>query len=149
MHGFEYAAAGQMIQNGMVREGMAIVEGIRARYDGERRNPFDEAECGHHYARAMASWAAVPALTGFHYSGVEKSMTFAAAPGKHFWSNGYTWGTCSLRRAGGRMNVELSVLQGDLMLSRFALSDYGTRAFETPVQVQAGQKAAFVVARGK
>ena len=30
---------------------------------------LEEAECGHHYARAMASWAAVLALSGFRYHG--------------------------------------------------------------------------------
>ena len=54
---------------------------IRARYDGRQRNPFDEAECGHHYARAMASWAAVLALTGFRYSAVTREFAIAAKAG--------------------------------------------------------------------
>ena len=42
-----------------------MVKAVRDRHDGTRRNPFDEFECGHHYARAMASWAVLNALTGF------------------------------------------------------------------------------------
>ncbi|MDX9948019.1 MAG: hypothetical protein RBS38_11685 [Bacteroidales bacterium] len=43
---------------------------FRNRYDGGKRSPFNEAECGHHYGRAMASWSAVLAPSGFNYSGV-------------------------------------------------------------------------------
>ena len=42
---------------------------MRERFSGRRRNPFDEAECGHHYGRALASWGLVLALAGFHYDG--------------------------------------------------------------------------------
>ena len=55
----------------MVREGVECIGNIRARYDGEKRNPWDEAECGHHYARAMAAWSGVLALSGFRYHGRE------------------------------------------------------------------------------
>lgn len=38
----------------------------RLRYDGATRNPFDEYECGHWYARAMSSYVLIEALTGVH-----------------------------------------------------------------------------------
>ena len=60
--------------NPPVRESVELIENIRRRYDGERRNPWDEAECGHHYARAMSSWSAVMALGGFQYHAAEKSL---------------------------------------------------------------------------
>ena len=58
----------------MVREGVQCFENVRRRYDGERRNPWDEPECGHHYARAMAAWSGIVALSGFRYHGQEKSV---------------------------------------------------------------------------
>ena len=73
MTGFEYQAAAHMIYEGLEQEGLRVIEAIRARYDGRKRSPWDEAECGHHYARAMASWAAVLALTGFRWDGVEQA----------------------------------------------------------------------------
>ncbi|MEN6578519.1 MAG: GH116 family glycosyl hydrolase, partial [Phycisphaerales bacterium] len=149
MTGFEYAAAVGMLYEDQTKEGLQCIANIRDRYDGRKRSPFDEAECGHHYARAMASWAAGLALTGFHYSGVDKSMTLAPNPGEWFWSNGYAWGACSIKRSGKRMKVELSVLHGDLTLSRFDLTGHGSCVFEVPVQIKAGEKAAFAVARGK
>ena len=77
MTGFEYTAAVGMLYEGMTDEGLQSIRDIRARYDGLKRNPFDEAECGHHYARAMASWAAVLALTGFRYSAVTRELRLA------------------------------------------------------------------------
>jgi uncharacterized protein (DUF608 family) len=149
MTGFEYTAAVGMLYEGQTKEGLKCIQNIRNRYDGQKRSPFNEAECGHHYARAMASWAAVLALTGFQYSAVEKSVALAPNTGTHFWSNGYAWGTCSIRRSGNRMNVQLSVLQGDLTLAKFDLTGYGLRAFEKPLHVAAGQRARFAVAREK
>jgi len=119
MTGFEYAAAVGMMYEGMENEALTVVKAIRDRHNGSKRNPFSEPECGHHYARSMASWALVPALSGFHYSGVEKSMTFTARPGVYFWSNGYAWGTCTV----GEKEVNLKVLHGSLTLNKFRLSD--------------------------
>jgi hypothetical protein len=59
---------------------LEIIMAIRARYDGLKRNPFNEAECGHHYARAMASWAAILALSGFEYSAVENHEVRQSIP---------------------------------------------------------------------
>ncbi|HJN38565.1 MAG TPA: hypothetical protein QGH28_00105, partial [Chloroflexota bacterium] len=105
---------------------------------GLRRSPFDEAECGHHYARAMIAWAAVLALTGFQYSGVSKSMTFAAHPGSHFWSNGSAWGVCRQSSPNGSTAVELEVLGGYVELSHFALTGVGEVTFDSPTVVNAG-----------
>ena len=77
MTGFEYTAAIGMLYEGQLEAGLRCIQAIRDRYDGRKRSPFDEAECGHHYARAMTSWAAILALTGFQYSAVDKTITFA------------------------------------------------------------------------
>ena len=60
--GIEYQVAAHMIYEGMIEEGLAIVKGARDRYDGIPRapiprNPWNEIECGGHYARAMSSWS--------------------------------------------------------------------------------------------
>ena len=67
--GLEHSTAALMFYSGMIPQGVEYVENLRARYDGVKRNPWDEAECGHHYARAMSSWSSVVALSGFHYEG--------------------------------------------------------------------------------
>jgi uncharacterized protein (DUF608 family) len=48
MTGFEYTAGIGMLYEGMEQKGLETIKNIRDRYDGQRRNPFDEAECGHH-----------------------------------------------------------------------------------------------------
>jgi non-lysosomal glucosylceramidase len=145
MTGFEYTAAVGMLYENQADDGLTCIQNIRDRYDGLKRSPFDEAECGHHYARAMASWAAVLAMTGFHYSGVEKSMTFAAKDGTFFWSNGYAWGSCSIKQSAKGKLVELSVLQGKLDLSSFTLGGFGRQQFDQPLEIKAGQKLKFSV----
>ena len=55
--GIEYQIASHLMMIGHVDEGLDIVRVCRARYDGVRRNPFNEYECGHWYARAMSSFA--------------------------------------------------------------------------------------------
>jgi hypothetical protein len=121
MTGFEYQAGIHMIYEGLVKQGLAVIAAIRARYDGERRSPWDEAECGHHYARAMASWAAIPALSGFQYNGREKELAIAPRVRpksfRCFWSTGTGWGELRLERKGRAGRLRVSVLHGSLPLS--------------------------------
>lgn len=119
MTGFEYAAATGMIYEGQTDNALKCIEAIRDRHDGAKRNPFSEPECGHHYARSMASWAPVIALSGFSYSGVTREMEFTATPGVYFWSNGYAWGTCEVKPN----RAELKVLKGILPLKSLKLAD--------------------------
>jgi hypothetical protein len=146
MTGFEYAAAIGMIYEDMTGEGLRCIRDIRNRYDGRRRNPFDEAECGHHYARAMASWAAPLALTGFRYSAVDRSMAFLPRTGCFFWSSGGSWGTCTISRAVAGYRIRLRVSFGILRLSRFILSGYGHREFGRVPRLREGRSRVFRVA---
>jgi len=142
MTGFEYTAAIHMLYEGQFDAGLRCIGAIRARYDGRRRSPFNEAECGNHYARAMASWAGVLALSGFHYSGVEQRIEFAAAehPSQVFWSNGYVWGSCTRTPVPDGVDVELNVLYGTLALRQLIITGVGAVTFELPRAIAAGEK---------
>jgi hypothetical protein len=59
---------------GKVQEGLEVVRTCRDRYDGRIRNPFDEYECGHWYARALSSYALLQALSGARYDAVDKVL---------------------------------------------------------------------------
>lgn len=62
--GCEYQVAAQLARHGQVDDAVRVVTIARERYDGDRRNPFNEVECGHWYARALASYGLIQALTG-------------------------------------------------------------------------------------
>jgi non-lysosomal glucosylceramidase len=133
MTGFEYTAAAGLLYEGLVDEGLDVIARVRARYDGLRRNPFDEAECGHHYARAMASWAAILALTGFGYSAVTKTLTLGTRPGRFPWSTGHAWGEYVLDASStGAAHLELTALEGTMTLTVVRLRDHGEARFDSP-----------------
>ena len=145
MTGFEYTAAIGMLYEGQTENGLKCIQAIRDRYDGLKRNPYNEAECGHHYARALASWAAVLALTGFAYSAPDQRITFAAIPGTHFWASGYAWGTCELKQNRRTYDVEFAVHQGLIQFSTFALSGFGESAFDAVKQIGAKGTLSFSI----
>jgi non-lysosomal glucosylceramidase len=99
--GIEYQVAAHLIYAGHVDEGLAIVRGTRDRYDGRRRNPWNEVECGSHYARALSSWSLLLALSGFSWSAPERRLGFAprvnAKDFRCFFTAGDGWGTYSQR----------------------------------------------------
>jgi uncharacterized protein (DUF608 family) len=144
MTGFEYTAAIGMLYEGMEEKALDMISGIRTRYNGARRNPFDEAECGHHYARAMASWAGVLAQSGFHYSGVDKSIRFTSRPGRYFWSNGTAWGEFILSKKPEGLAVEFSVLHGEVELNSFELDGNGKEVFKQARSVKEGEQLQLV-----
>ena len=131
MTGFEYAAAVLMIQNGMVSEGIECIANIRRRYDGERRNPWNEAECGHHYARAMASWSALPALSGFAFHAADQKLEIRprvnAQRFSSFWSTGLGWGEFT-QEMGAAKRLTFSVAEGSLSVRDVALDWLPTHA---------------------
>lgn len=72
--GIEHQVASHLMLMGHVKEGLEILRTSRNRYDGRIRNPFNEYECGHWYARALSSYGYLQALTGVRYDAVEKTL---------------------------------------------------------------------------
>ena len=90
MHGFEYQAAVHMIQEGMVEEGMTLIKAVRDRYDGEKRNPWNEMECGSNYARSMAAFAVLPAFSGMSagiFSNTGGGFFISVVVGQRLWNH--------------------------------------------------------------
>ncbi len=145
MTGFEYSAATQMIYEGQVEEGEKIYKAIRDRFDGNKRNPFNEGEYGHRYGRAMASWTGILAYTGFQYSALKKSMSFNDRNGKYFWSNGYNYGTVTIADNAKGKSVNINCLNGDIVLNEFSLAGYGKTSFKKGMKFVKGQDTAFFV----
>ena len=139
MHGFEYAAASHMIQEGLVKEGLKLAGAVRARYDGEKRNPWNEFECGSNYARSMASYALLLSLSGFKYDMRSKMLGFdpklnVKGAFKCFWSIDGAFGTVKIKKTG----AELSVLGGNLELKELKIRNK-IKIFKKPVRLSEGR----------
>lgn len=117
--GLEYTVATGLIYEGMNKEAYQVIKDVRDRYDGFKRNPFNEEECGNHYTRGMASWSAIPAISRFNYSGVTKVFSITSKPGNYFWSNGYSWGNVIV----SNKKVTINVHHGQLSVAEIHLNN--------------------------
>ncbi|WP_329372815.1 non-lysosomal glucosylceramidase [Streptomyces sp. NBC_00669] len=143
MSGFEYSAAATMIQNGLVTQGLTMVDAVNNRYDGVLRtgngitsgtcatgdgtgNPFGDDECGQWYGRSGSSWSVIEALQGLTYNGPARTIGFAPKfrPGNHssFFTAGNAWGLFSQTRARGNQTDTLKVTYGPLSLSHLTFT---------------------------
>jgi len=140
--GIEYQVASHLIAEGFVKEGLTIVKALRSRYDGRSRNPWNEYECGNYYARAMASYALLGALSGFQYSAVKRTLWFGPQldirPFKTLFSAASGFGTIEL----GSQSLRIQLLEGTLPLEKIVLTDGGrTRTLDWNTTVQTGSPA--------
>ncbi|CAI6083834.1 GH116 family glycosyl-hydrolase [Cohnella sp. JJ-181] len=115
MTGFEYQAASHMIREGMLDEGLSVVRAIRDRYDGEKRNPWNEMECGSNYARAMASYSLLLSYSGFSFDMTCGELGFdpvlrPEGGFRAFWSIDGAWGTFELEEEAGAFHVTAGAL---------------------------------------
>ena len=102
MNGFEYQVAGHMIWEGMVQEGLAVTRAVHDRYHASKRNPWNEVECGDHYARSMASYGVFLAACGFEYHGPKRHIGFVPRLTPENFKAAFTsaegWGSLSQNR---------------------------------------------------
>jgi non-lysosomal glucosylceramidase len=125
--GIEYQVAAHLIYEGLLDEGLSIVKGICDRYDGARRNPWNQVECGSHYARALASWSVLLALAGYRYSAKERSLSFMPTVNSRdfqcFFAAGSGWGTFSQQLRNSSLDVRLEVVHGQVRLQRLRVGN--------------------------
>jgi uncharacterized protein (DUF608 family) len=126
MNGFEYQVAGHMLWEGIVTEGLAVARAVHDRYHPGRRNPWNEVECGDHYARSMASYGVFLAACGFTYHGPKKHIGFAPRLTPENFKAPFTaaegWGTFSQKLQGGKFQAEIHVAWGKLRLKQLTLA---------------------------
>ncbi len=105
--GIEYQVASHLFSMGQITQGLEIVRLCRDRYDGRIRNPFNEYECGHWYARAMSSYGLLQGLTGLRYDAVDKTLYIDSKVGDFtcFLSTATGFGTVTLRQGKASVNV--------------------------------------------
>lgn len=126
MTGFEYQVAGHMLWEGMLTEGLAITRAIHDRYHPARRNPYNEIECGDHYARAMASYGVFLAACGYEYYGPNGYLAFAPRLSPNDFRAAFTaaegWGRYTQKRSDTRQESTVEVRHGRLRLRRLAFA---------------------------
>jgi non-lysosomal glucosylceramidase len=125
MTGFEHQVAGHMIWEGMVSEGLAIERAIHDRYHASRRNPWNEIECGDHYARSMASYGVFIAACGFEYHGPRGYMGFGPRINPENFKAAFTaaegWGSFAQKAEAGRQVATIELKWGKLRLRALSL----------------------------
>ncbi len=152
--GIEYQVAAHLIYEGFIDEGLAVVQAVRDRHDGIARNPWDEFECGHHYARAMSSWSLLLALSGYHHHAPAKQLGFAPLMYQRnfrcFFSVGGAWGSYRQQVRGAAVTFGIAVRYGSVTLRtlEFGLPD-GLAATQVKVIGPSGRLAAAMTVTGK
>lgn len=127
--GIEYQVAGHMAWEGMTTEALAICRGIHERYHPLKQNPWNEVECGDHYARAMASHGVFLGLCGFENHGPHGHIGFAPRLGPENFRAAFTsaegWGTISQKSEGKGQKSEIVVKWGTVRVKTLAFGIQG------------------------
>ena len=125
MSGFEHQVAGHMVWEGMLTEGLAVIRAVHDRYDAAKRNPWNEVECGDHYARAMASHGVYLAVCGYEYHGPRGHLGFAPRVRPEDFRAAFSaaegWGSFSQKYTANGLSATLEVRYGQLRLKTLAL----------------------------
>jgi non-lysosomal glucosylceramidase len=123
--GIEYEVAALCIYTGKIPEALKIINAVRKRYDGTRRNPWNEVECGDHYVRAMSSWTLLHALTGIDYIMGLKQIKFGpninAENFKTFFITGTSWGQVTQQLLNNKVSFSVTIYHGELELKSILL----------------------------
>ncbi|MGZ3812637.1 MAG: GH116 family glycosyl hydrolase [Mucilaginibacter sp.] len=116
--GIEHQVASHLMLTGNVQEGLKILRASRDRYDGRIRNPFNEYECGHWYARALSSYGYLQALTGVRFDAVTNTLFIDSKVGDFtsFLSTETGFGTVSLKGARPSLNVVYGNIKVDKVM---------------------------------
>jgi uncharacterized protein (DUF608 family) len=142
--GIEYQVAGHMAWEGMVTEALAICRAVHERYHPAKRNPWNEIECGDHYARALASWGVLTGLMGFEVDAPAGRVAFAPRITPEEFRGAFTgaegWGSYAQRRKIREQQCEMKLAWGRLPLRKLDLAlPEGVKA--TEIEAQLGDAA--------
>lgn len=135
--GVEQQVAAHCLREGLEEQARAILNGLWRRYDGLRRNPYNQVECGDHYVRALSGWSVLEARTGKSWDALTKTLRIASPPdgGSHPVLTHSGWG--SISRQGGRFCI---VCRDGLLEIERVLLDDGTDHQER-LRLNAGESA--------
>lgn len=118
--GTEYSFAGLLCSRRKIDDGIMVAKTVRDRYDGEKRNPWSEFECGSNYARSMSSYALIPILSGFEFDMPHHHIGFNPYKTNDFksiWSLADAWGNFEV----DNNTVKIDVYEGEINLKSLSL----------------------------
>ena len=103
------------MSRGHIDEALQVVRGVRDRYDGAKRNPWNEIECGSNYSRSMSSFSFLPILSGMTFDMGKGKLGFApklnADDFKCLWSFDCAWGNVELKGSSAALNIAAGALK--------------------------------------
>jgi hypothetical protein len=152
--GIEYQVANHMAWEGMLTEALAICRAAHDRYHPSKHNPFNEIECGDHYARALAAWGMITSLSGFEYHGPRAHIGFAPRLTPDDFRCVFTgaggWGTLSQKRGAAEQVNTIALRHGSLPIKTLALQlPAGKKAGQVAVTAAGQPVAATTEAQGQ
>lgn len=121
MTGFEYSFSGLLCSQGKIEDGLKVAKAVRDRFDGKKRNPWNEFECGSNYARSMASYALISILSGFEFDMPHHHIGFNPYITNNFkciWSLADAWGNFEINDNTIRVNL----YEGEICLNSLGLN---------------------------
>jgi non-lysosomal glucosylceramidase len=143
--GTEYQVAAHCLFEGRTEQGLRLLRAVQGRYDGSRRNPYNEIECGDHYSRAMAGFSVLEACTGAWYDAWAAHLRLGRGCERYPLLAGTGWG--EVTNAGNA--VSFLVLGGTVRIGEISLQSGEVDAVEVdgtpadltePVMLTAGSR---------
>lgn len=110
--GCEYQYAAHLILMGRLEMAEEVVRSARGRYDGEKRNPLSEMECGSSYSRAMSSYTLLLAYSGFIFDSTKGLIGFSPVIKgnfRSFWCLNTGWGTMEMKEKCFTLSVDYGI----------------------------------------
>jgi len=138
--GYEDQVAGNLVNHGHILEGLAVMKAIRDRFDGRKRDPYNQIQCGGYYIRSMANYSLLLALTGLRYSAVDRCLwlnpKLPSDDLKTFFSTDGAWGTVTLKKTGKGHLLTIDLAAGELPLRQVVL--FGDQVKQVDATARAG-----------
>lgn len=121
--GVEHQVAASLVYAGRPDDALRLERTLRRRYDGSARSPWNEIECGNHYARSLASWGLLLAFSGAQWDAPTRTLSFdpvGDGPFRSLFTTGSAWGRVEidgdvivLHLDGGTLRLDRLVCRGD------------------------------------
>lgn len=104
--GSEYQVAAHCFFEGLEEEAVTVLQAVWSRYDGSRRNPYNEIECGDHYVRALSGWSVLDAITSQSWDETTGTLTIGRPPENGAWPVVTSTGWGLARRSEDGVEIE-------------------------------------------